>query len=226
MSQIAVVRLAPGQAGYYDELSGVYLTAGKRTAAIPSGTNCAQLRRSVRMGTIILQSGTLGGDIPEVRIMEHEGKYYLVPNTEEVNKPVYGNAPDIPVADESEATPDEVSGPTDEELLAADAEENKENEENKEPEDTRDLSYEINADQYTDAKKAIISYKVGADVTGLYYVIGEEGEKVEIKKFTARTKKREGVFEIPATAETQIVNIFINELEESVQAVIVNPVAE
>lgn len=220
MSQIAVVRLAPGQAGYYDELSGVYLTAGKRTAAIPSGTNCAQLRRSVRMGTIILQSGTLGGDIPEVRIMEHEGKYYLVPNTEEVNKPVYTNT--MPVVDESEDTPDEVSGPTDEELAAADAE----NTENKEPEDARDLSYEINADQSTDAKKAIISYKVGADVTGLYYVIGEEGEKVEIKKFTARTKKREGVFEVPATAEMQIVNIFINELEESVQAVIVNPVAE
>ena len=219
MSQIAVVRLAPGQAGYYDELSGVYLTAGKRTAAIPSGTNCAQLRRSVRMGTIILQSGTLGGDIPEVRIMEHEGKYYLVPNTEEVNKPVYANT--IPVVDESEATPDEVSGPTDEELLTADAE-NIETEE----EDTRDLTCEINADQSTDAKKAIISYKVGADVTGLYYVIGEEGEKVEVKKFTARSKKRDGVFEIPATAEMQIVNIFINELEESVQAVIVNPVTE
>ena len=219
MSQIAVVRLAPGQAGYYDELSGVYLTAGKRTAAIPSGTNCAQLRRSVRMGTIILQSGTLGGDIPEVRIMEHEGKYYLVPNTEEINKPIYANT--IPVADESEATPDEVSGPTDEELLAADAE-NTETEE----EDTRDLTCEINADQSTDAKKAIISYKVGADVTGLYYVIGEEGEKVEVKKFTARSKKRDGVFEIPATAEMQVVNIFINELEESVQAVIVNPVTE
>ena len=219
MSQIAVVRLAPGQAGYYDELSGVYLTAGKRTAAIPSGTNCAQLRRSVRMGTIILQSGTLGGDIPEVRIMEHEGKYYLVPNTEEVNKPVYANT--IPVVDESEATPDEVSGPTDEELLAADAE-NTETEE----EDTRDLTCEINADQSTDAKKAIISYKVGADVTGLYYVIGEEGEKVEVKKFTARSKKRDGVFEILATAEMQVVNIFINELEESVQAVIVNPVTE
>lgn len=222
MSQIAVVRLAPGQAGYYDELSGVYLTAGKRTAAIPSGTNCAQLRRSVRMGTIILESGTLGGDIPEVRIMEHEGKYYLVPNTEEVNKPVYANT--IPVADESEATPDEVSGPTDEELLAADAAdaENTETEE----EDTRDLTCEINADQSTDAKKAIISYKVGTDVTGLYYVIGEEGEKVEVKKFTARSKKRDGVFEIPATAEMQVVNIFINELEESVQAVIVNPVTE
>lgn len=219
MSQIAVVRLAPGQAGYYDELSGVYLTAGKRTAAIPSGTNCAQLRRSVRMGTIILQSGTLGGDIPEVRIMEHEGKYYLVPNTEEINKPVYANT--IPVVDESEATPDEVSGPTDEELLVADAE-NTETEE----EDTRDLTCEINADQSTDAKKAIISYKVGADVTGLYYVIGEEGEKVEIKKFTARSKKRDGVFEIPATDEMQVVNIFINELEESVQAVIVNPVTE
>lgn len=219
MSQIAVVRLAPGQAGYYDELSGVYLTAGKRTAAIPSGTNCAQLRRSVRMGTIILESGTLGGDIPEVRIMEHEGKYYLVPNTEEINKPVYANT--IPVVDESEATPDEVSGPTDEELLVADAE-NTETEE----EDTRDLTCEINADQSTDAKKAIISYKVGADVTGLYYVIGEEGEKVEVKKFTARSKKRDGVFEIPATAEMQVVNIFINELEESVQAVIVNPITE
>ena len=39
MSQIAVVRLAPGQAGYYDELSGIYLTAGKPVAGIPSGTN-------------------------------------------------------------------------------------------------------------------------------------------------------------------------------------------
>ena len=216
MSQIAVVRLAPGQAGYYDELSGIYLTAGKPVAGIPSGTNCAQLRRSVRMGTIILQSGTLGGDIPEVRIMEHEGTYYLIPNTEEVNKPVYGNAPDMTETNEPE--PDKVSGPTDEELT---------NEENEEPTDDRDLTVEINADQ--NEEKAIIAYKVGADVTKLSYQIEVDGnpvgEMVEVKKFTARTKKREGVLEIPATAEMQVVNFYIPELEQSVFGQIINPKA-
>lgn len=218
MSQIAVVRLAPGQAGYYDELSGIYLTAGKKTAGVPAGTNCAQLRRSVRMGTIILQSGTLGEDVPEVRIMEHEGKYYLVPNTEEVNKPVYGNVPKTqPVNEpnnESDSTNEEPSEP------------NPENEENKEPEDTRDLVVEIDADQ--NEEKAILAYKVGADVSKLSYQIEVDGtpdEMVEVKKFTARTKKREGTIEIPKTADMQIVNFYIPELEQSVFAQIINPKA-
>ena len=42
MEQIAVIRLAPGQVGYYDELSRIHLTIGNPERAIYAGTNCSQ----------------------------------------------------------------------------------------------------------------------------------------------------------------------------------------
>ena len=51
-----------------------------------------------------------------------------------------------------------------------------------------------------------------------FILVISEGEKVEVIEIHCVLKKRDGVFEIPATAEMQVVNIFINELEESVQA--------
>ena len=52
MEQIAVIRLAPGQVGYYDELSRIHLTIGNPERAIYAGTNCSQLRKSVKSGEI------------------------------------------------------------------------------------------------------------------------------------------------------------------------------
>lgn len=60
MEQIALIRLARGQVGYYDELSRIHLTIGQPEAPIYAGTNCSQLRRSVKSGRLILVSGSLG----------------------------------------------------------------------------------------------------------------------------------------------------------------------
>lgn len=57
---IAVVQLSPGEAGFYDELSRIYLTASNPKRDITAGTNCTQLRRSVKSGRLKLLSGSLG----------------------------------------------------------------------------------------------------------------------------------------------------------------------
>lgn len=60
MEPIAVIRLRPGQGGFYDELSRIHLTVGSPEATVYAGTNCSQLRRSVRSGRLALISGSLG----------------------------------------------------------------------------------------------------------------------------------------------------------------------
>lgn len=68
MEQIAVIRLSPGQVGYYDELSRIHLTSGNPERAIYAGTNCAQLRKSVKSGRLRLISGSLGEDKTPIKI--------------------------------------------------------------------------------------------------------------------------------------------------------------
>ena len=68
MEQIAVVRLAPGQVGYYDELSRIHLTIGNPERAVYAGTNCSQLRKSVKSGRLRLISGSLGEDKAPTKI--------------------------------------------------------------------------------------------------------------------------------------------------------------
>ena len=57
---IATIRLAQGEGGYYDELSRIHLTAGNPQRDIYAGTNCTQLRRSVKSGRLRLLFGSLG----------------------------------------------------------------------------------------------------------------------------------------------------------------------
>ena len=68
MEQIAVIRLAPGQVGYYDELSRIHLTIGNPERAVYAGTNCSQLRKSVKSGRLRLISGSLGEDKTPIKI--------------------------------------------------------------------------------------------------------------------------------------------------------------
>ena len=220
MSQIAVIRLAPGQAGFYDELSGIYLTAGSPVSAVPSGTNCSQLRRSLRMGTIILERGTLGGDIPEIKIVEQEGQYFLVPNTEEVNKPIYAKETEHHeeehVAEEVEQPEENKEEKTDEVIEEKEetAEEKEETAEEKEEpaEDNRDL--EFNGELVQEKDKATFNYKVGKDVTAVYYVAEGTEEKVEVKTFNQRSKKREGSVELPVLDKDTVYTFYIAEVEE------------
>lgn len=213
MSQIAVIRLAPGQAGFYDELSGIYLTAGSPVSAVPSGTNCSQLRRSLRMGTIILERGTLGGDIPEIKIVEKEGQYFLVPNTEEVNKPIYAKETEH---HEEEHVAEEVEQPEEkkEEKEKETVKEKEETTEEKEEpaEDNRDLKF--NGELVQEKDKATFNYKVGKDVTAVYYVAEGTEKKVEVKTFNQRTKKREGSVELPVLEKDTVYIFYIAEVEE------------
>ena len=57
---IATIRLAQGEGGYYDELSRIHLTAGNPQRDVYAGTNCTQLRRSVKSGRLRLLFGSLG----------------------------------------------------------------------------------------------------------------------------------------------------------------------
>ena len=56
---IAEIRLAPGEVGYYDDYSRIYLNAGRPTAKIYAGMNTTQIRRSIRSGRLLLISGSL-----------------------------------------------------------------------------------------------------------------------------------------------------------------------
>ena len=57
---IAKIRLASGQLGYMDEISGTYLNWTNPEREIFAGTNCTGLRRGVKSRKIILTAGSLG----------------------------------------------------------------------------------------------------------------------------------------------------------------------
>ena len=56
---IAEIRLAPGEVGYYDDYSRIYLNTARPTAQIYAGTNTTQIRKSIRSGRLRLVSGSL-----------------------------------------------------------------------------------------------------------------------------------------------------------------------
>lgn len=79
---IAVVQLSPGEVGYYDELSRIHLTIGHPAEAVEAGTNCTQLRRSVKSGRLRLVSGSLGAEVPPFKFVRDGGRYVLTKNDE------------------------------------------------------------------------------------------------------------------------------------------------
>lgn len=62
---IAEIRLAPGEVGYYDDYSRVYLNSSRPTAKIYAGMNLTQIRRSIRSGRLLLISGSLNTAAPK-----------------------------------------------------------------------------------------------------------------------------------------------------------------
>ena len=77
---IAVVRLAPGQAGYYDDMSRIHLTVGAPEAKIFAGTNCSQLRRSVQAGRLRLVSGSFGPEVAPFKLVRDGNRFLLKMN--------------------------------------------------------------------------------------------------------------------------------------------------
>lgn len=88
MTPIATIKLAPGQVGYFDEYSRIHLTAGNPIAHIMPGTNCAQIRRSIKSGRLLLLSGTLGEDVKPFKLVKSGAGYKLMKNLEEEHAPV------------------------------------------------------------------------------------------------------------------------------------------
>lgn len=58
-NKIAELRLAPGQVGFYDELTNIHLTLTKPYANVYQGMNTSGLQRSVNSKRLILTWGSL-----------------------------------------------------------------------------------------------------------------------------------------------------------------------
>ena len=115
---IAVVQLSPGEVGYYDELSRIHLTIGHPAEAVEAGTNCTQLRRSVKSGRLRLVSGSLGAEVPPFKFVRDGGRYVLTKNDE--------TAPSIVVAKPKEAATEVKAAAEENKAAEAKAEEVKE----------------------------------------------------------------------------------------------------
>lgn len=56
---IATIRLAGGQVGFYDKLTGIYLTQTQPVAHLYAGMNLNQIRKSLKSKRILLVSGSV-----------------------------------------------------------------------------------------------------------------------------------------------------------------------
>ena len=56
---IAVVKLAPGNIGWYDALTGIHLTLARPTSNVYSGSNTTNLTKALRGRVIELVTGSL-----------------------------------------------------------------------------------------------------------------------------------------------------------------------
>lgn len=100
---LGVVRLAPGRAAFYDDLTNIHLTAARPEANVYQGMNTAKLKRGVAYGTIRLVSGTL-----ELVETQPVGAYYVPPvMPQEAVEPVSVSnlAPDLALNEEPKLVP-------------------------------------------------------------------------------------------------------------------------
>lgn len=107
---IATIRLAPGQVGYYDELSRIHLTMGNPQTAVYAGTNVTQLRKSVKSGRLLLLNGTFGEEKHPYKLVKQGRRYVIAKNdaVEEEAKStpiIKAEAPAKEVKVEAEETP-------------------------------------------------------------------------------------------------------------------------
>lgn len=84
--QIAVVRLAPGEIGYYDEVSRVVLNMQCPTGIVYSDMNCTKLRQAIIRNQLELVTGTLLPVATSVDTVEEFKK--SLDKTPELIKPV------------------------------------------------------------------------------------------------------------------------------------------
>ena len=76
---IAVIALAPGEIGYYDDYSRIYLSNESPKAVIYAGTNLFQIRKSIASGRLRLVQGSLSGEIDAENTKTVEVKPVITP---------------------------------------------------------------------------------------------------------------------------------------------------
>lgn len=126
---IAEIRLAPGEVGYYDDYSRIYLNSARPTAKIYAGTNTTQIRKSIRSGRLRLISGSLNAAPvkAEPRPVKPEIKEETAPAVEEpaVKEEVKVETPvetvEIPSVETAEVEPVETLATETEEASAEEA---------------------------------------------------------------------------------------------------------
>ena len=76
---IAVIALAPGEIGYYDDYSRIYLSNESPKAVIYAGTNLFQIRKSIASGRLRLIQGSLSGEADAENTKTAEVKPVIAP---------------------------------------------------------------------------------------------------------------------------------------------------
>lgn len=76
---IAVIALAPGEIGYYDDYSRIYLNNENPKAVIYAGTNLFQIRKSIASGRLRLVQGSLSGEADAKNTKTVEVKPVITP---------------------------------------------------------------------------------------------------------------------------------------------------
>ena len=96
---IAVIALAPGEIGYYDDYSRIYLSNENPKAVIYAGTNLFQIRKSIASGRLRLVQGSLSGEADAKNTKTVEVKPVITPEPvkEEVKtEPVVETPAEVP----------------------------------------------------------------------------------------------------------------------------------
>ena len=78
---IAVIALAPGEIGYYDDYSRIYLSNESPKAVIYAGTNLFQIRKSIASGRLRLVQGSLSGEADAEKTKTIEVKPVITPKS-------------------------------------------------------------------------------------------------------------------------------------------------
>lgn len=78
---IAVIALAPGEIGYYDDYSRIYLSNESPKAVIYAGTNLYQIRKSIASGRLRLVQGSLSGEAGAEKTKTIEVKPVITPKS-------------------------------------------------------------------------------------------------------------------------------------------------
>lgn len=86
---IATIRLAGGQVGFYDQLTGIYLTQTQPVAHLYAGMNLNQIRKSLKSKRIHLVSGSINNSsLPIMKRIEKKAEIEIKPKEKKIDKPV------------------------------------------------------------------------------------------------------------------------------------------